>query len=338
MTRTLLAATAAILALAAAVPAAAQMREYPVSTPIPAGAREFSAGVSPRNGQIALLANMPGHSRFRPPLFPNAGWDSPLRADGEKDYDRYLAEYWAAPFLAPTDPNPNYPGQEQPGYVEPGPWSARVARSAASAAEDALFERRMQFIVEQILASAPLRDLHGASLEPVLTIAGYGEAHGDRGDGVMRGEIELKLNVIAPWAGVTERMPDGTIKSSYLGVTLRLTLNPDFIHCAGPQGRSREGLNCLRSDGRMWLNSPGDAVTEMGEGREAVAMMNDGFYADGRPATDLRAVFIQHDRKSRAADDVSRGRMHPHDPLGRVVGAFHVIDWDALLARAAAIQ
>lgn len=333
-----LALTAALAAAAMASTSAAQMREYPVRTPVPAGAIELSAGVYPREGQVVLGDNMPGHRRFKPPLFPNAGWDSPLRADGQKDYDRYLIDYWRAPYLSATELNPAYPGQEQPGYVAPGPHAAQIARSAATAAEDALFERRMQFIVEQVLASGPLRDLHGASLEPLLTVSGYGQAHGGRGDGVMRGEIKLELDVIAPWAGATERMPNGTIKSSYSGPTLTLVLNPEFINCAGPHGRDAKGLSCLRSDGRLWLNSRRDAVMELGQGNERVAMMNDGFYADGRPATDIRAVFVQHDRNGRAKDDIARGRMHPHDPLGRVIGAFHLIDWNDILTRAAAIQ
>jgi len=330
--------TSALVAATLATTSAAQMREYPVRTPVPAGAVELSAGVYPREGQAALEDNMPGHRRFKPPLFPNAGWDSPTRADGQKDYDRYLVDYWRAPFLSETELNAAYPGQEQPGYVAPAPWTARVARSAATAAEDALFERRMQFIVEQILASAPMRNLHGASLEPELTITGYGQAHGGRGGGVMRGEIKLELDIIAPWAGVTERMPNGTIKSAYSGPALTLTLNPEFINCAGPHGRDAKGLTCLRSDGRLWLNSRRDAVMVLGQGNEAVAMMNDGFYADGRPAADVRAVFVQHDRNGRAAPDIARGRMHPHDPLGRVIGAMNLIDWNDILTRAAAIH
>ena len=328
----------AVAALLAAGPAAAQMREYPVRTPVPAGAVELSAGVYPRDGQVALESNMPGHRRFRPPLFPDAGWDSPVRPDGQKDYDRYLIQYWRAPFLPATDPNPAYPGQEQRGYVAPAPHAARVARSRATAAEDALFERRMQFITEQLLASAPLRNLHGASLEPLLTIAGYGQANGARGDGVMRGEIALELDVIAPWAGVTERMPDGTIKSSYSGPTLRIHLNPEFINCAGPSRRAGGGIDCVRSNGRLWVNGARDPVMELGQGAEAVAMLKDGLYAEARPATDLRAVFIQHDRQGRAEADIARGRMHPHDPLGRIIGAFALVDWDDLLTRAAQIQ
>jgi len=145
-------------ALAVTAPAAALMRDYPFRTPVPAGAIELSAGVYPRDGQVVLEDNMPGHRRFKPPLFPNAGWDSPMRADGQKDYDRYLIDYWRAPYLSATELNPAYPGQEQPGYVAPGPHAARIARSPATAAEDALFEPRMPFTVEHVLAPAPLPD------------------------------------------------------------------------------------------------------------------------------------------------------------------------------------
>lgn len=329
----------ALAALLIAGPAVAQMREYPVRTPVPANAVLPIPGMGPREGTVALLDNMPGHRNFKPPLFPNAGWDSPLRADGQKDYDRYLIEYWRAPYLPPNHIFEGYPGQEQPGYVAPGPHAAQIARSRATEAEDALFERRMQFITEQVLASVPLRNLHGASVEPELTIAGYGEAFGARGDGVMRGQIKLELDVIAPNAGVTERMPNGTIKSSYSGPTLTIELNPELINCAGPAEQSTTGARCLLTDSRVWLNTARPALDASGGGdNEPRLQLSQGVYADGRPSTDLRAVFIRHDRGGRQRGNIHRGLMHPHDPLGRVIGAFHLIDWNDILTRAAAIQ
>lgn len=335
-----LALSAALAAvLAAASPASAQMREYPVRTPVPSNAVELSAGVRPPAGMVALQDNMPGHRRFKPPLFPDAGWDSPMRADGKKDYDRYVIDYWRAPYLPANHINPAHQGQEERGYVAPGPWPAQIARSAASAAEDALMERRMQFIVQQVLASLPLRDLHGASIEPELTVTGYGQANGGRGDGVMRGEIKLKLNTIMPNTGANERMPGGGIKSTSGGPIITITLNPDFINCAGPAEQSATGARCLQTDGRIWLNTPRPALTpQAGPGNEARLLINPRAYADGRPATDLRTVFVRHDRTIRARGELPRGRMHPHDPMGRVIGAFHVIDWNDVLTRAAAIQ
>ena len=37
------------------------------------------------------------------------------------------------------------------------------------------------------------------------------------------------------------------------------------------------------------------------------------------------------------SSELSRGRLHPHDPLGRAIGACLAIDWPALLDQAAAI-
>ena len=320
-------------ALTVATAASAQMREYPVRTPVPSNAVELSAGVRPPAGMVALQDNMPGHRRFKPPLFPNAGWDSPMRADGQKDYDRYIIDYWRAPYLPADHVNPSFQGQEERGYVEPGPWAAKIARSRSTAAEDALFERRMQFIVEQVLASVPLRNLHGASLQPELDITGYSQARG-----VMRGEIKLELHTIIPNTGANERMPGG-IKSTSAGPAIIITLNPDFINCAGSAEQSATGARCLLTDGRIWLNTSRPALTrETGNNDEPRLAINESVYADGRPSTDLRTVFVRHNRNGRARGDLPRGRMHPHDPQGRVIAAFHLIDWNDSLTRAAAIQ
>ena len=73
------------------------------NSPVPPNAVAVSAGARPPAGMVALEAKMPGNRRFNPPLFPDAGWDSPMRADGRKDYDHYIVQYWRAPFLPPDD-------------------------------------------------------------------------------------------------------------------------------------------------------------------------------------------------------------------------------------------
>lgn len=330
--------TAALTLTASAAQAQSLTREYPVTTPIPPNAVALSAGVAPPPGSVALQDNMPGHRRFRPPLFPRAGWDSPLRPDGAKDYDRYLVEYWRAPFLAPTDVNASAAGQEQRGYVAPEPWAARVERSRATAEQDALFERRMQFLVREILNSVPLRNLHGASIEPELTIKGFGQQHGAQGDGVMRGEIVLQFRHIMPSTGENQRMPDGTIKSTYFGPTLRIALNPDFLDCANPVGLGPTGARCLDSDGWLVVATDRTVATPSGTASEPRLKLAPGAYDDRRPATDIRAMYVRHDRRNNAAAEISRGRLHPNNALGRVIGAVHLLDWHDLLRRAGAVE
>jgi len=340
--RILLIAAALTLATAASAPSSAQAqsltREYPVMTPIPPNAVVTSAGVAPPLGSVALEDNMPGHRRFRPPLFPRAGWDSPLRPDGVKDYDRYLIEYWRAPFLPATDQNANTAGQDQRGYVAPEPWIPRVERSRATPEQDALFERRMQFITREILRAVPLRNLHGASVEPELTIQGYGQQHGAQGDGVMRGEIVLQFRQIMPSTGENQRMPDGTIRSTYFGPTLRITLNPASIDCARPVDIAATGLRCLDTDARLVLATDRTVTTASGTAAEPRRVLARDAFADGRPATDIRALFVRHDRRNNAASEIDRGRMHPHDPLGRIIGAVNLLDWNGLLRRAGEVQ
>lgn len=316
------------------------MREYPVRTPVPANAVELSAGVRPPPGKIALADNMPGHRRFKPPLFPNAGWDSPLRANGDKFYDSYLIEYWKAPYLRHGEAIPTHRGFDQRGWIAPAPYRARIARSNATPEQDALFERRMQYIVGEVMKARPLQNLYGASISPELTIEGYGQQYGKAGDGVMRGEIVLQLNIIAPDVGATERMPNGTIRSEYFGPTITIKLNPDFINCAGPLNQTPKGAACVRSDGRVALATTRPALDAIPGGEHSDPRLNvkKGVYADGRPATDIRMMFVQHDRKNAAAHEISRGRMHPHDPLGRVIGVMDQVDWDGILQRANAVK
>jgi len=317
--------------------AGAGPREYPIRTPLPANVVNVPTGVIAPSGMVALATNMPGHRRFRPPLWPDAGWDSPSYENGVKNYDAYLVRYWRAPFLAEGVLDPAYVGREQPGYIAPGPYPARVARSRATPAEVALFERRMQFIVEEIKKARPLQDLHGASLEPVLTVAGYGEQYGATGDGVMHADIELRLRTIAPNVGKVERMPNGRLRSDYFGPGITLTLNPYFLGCAGPVHATATSVDCIQSDMRVVMSPPAPRLTLSDSGK-IYAALPEGIYPDARPATDIRILKVAFDRKSNAESEVATGRLHPHDSLGRVIGVVGLIDWPDLLARANAVD
>jgi len=337
-----LALAVSALSLLAAGPALAQtgpMRDYPVVSPPPPNAVDLGAGVSQLPpGVVQLQPNMPGHRRFRPPQFPNAGWDSPLLPHGERDYDRYLVEYWKVPFLAPDAKNPEADGQEQRGYVAPEPWIAKVERSRATPDQEALMERRMAFITREVLNAVPLRNLHGASVEPELTITGYGQQYGAQGDGVMRGKILLQFRLISPSTGHNQRMPNGTIKSSYFGPAIRIDLNPDYISCVAPTDVSPAEVQCEDGDHRLIIATDRQLVEARGTSSSPTRGIVKAGYADGRPANDLRALFIWHDRNNNASSQISQGRMHPNDALGRVIGAVNLIDWHDLLRRAGEVQ
>lgn len=329
---------AAALTLAASAAQAQALREYPVTTPAPANAVAVSSGTQPPPGSIELRANMPGHRRFRAPLFPNAGWDSPMRVDGEKDYDRYLIDYWRAPSLPANHVDPAAPGQEQRGYVAPEPWVAKVERSRATPAQDTLFERRMQYMVREILNSVPLRNLHGASIEPELIITGYGKEHGAQGDGIMRGEIVLQFRHIMPSTGENQRMPDGTIKSTYFGPTLRIELNPIRLSCVRPVEVTSTGARCLLSDSRLIIASDRTMTTAAGTASEPRLELAPTAWQERRPATDIRMLEVSHNRHNNNASEIERGRMHPNDALGRVIGVVNLLDWHDLLRRAGEVQ
>lgn len=162
----------ALLTLGGAASAQVGPREYAVRTPPPRHTvPEFTRPVP--EGAVVIQPNMPGHRRFRPPLWPNAGWDSPLLEDGGKFYDHYVIEYWRAPGHPDNVAVPDWLGLSQRGYVNRQP-DVRVARSRATPEQEALFERRARLILDRILDSRPVRNLHGASLEPIITIKGYG--------------------------------------------------------------------------------------------------------------------------------------------------------------------
>lgn len=315
------------------VRAPAGLREHPVRTPAPPGAVELSAGVYPKDGQVALYWNMPGHRRFRPPLFPDAGWDSPMVGD-TKDYGAYLGVYWKTPYLAPA-PMDGYPGLEIKGWTPPPPYSANIARSQAKPEEEALFERRMAFIAEQVMASAPLRDPHGASISPELLISGYGAQYGAKVTPLMRGEIVFKINIIQPNTGANERVGDA-IRSHTEAAWVKVILNPEHeTTCQVPYRRTAGAALCLQSkSGVYWLGARSPWAANPPPG---VLMPNSSFYADGKPAADLRAIVVQYGGGSFMSSELDRGRLHPHDPYGRAIGALLAIDWPSILARSAAI-
>ena len=309
------------------------LREHPVRTPPPPGAIELSAGVYPKDGQVALYWNMPGHRRFRPPFFPDAGWDSPM-VGGVKDYSAYLGVYWKAPYLAPG-PMDGYPGLEIKGWTSPPPYRANIARSQATAAEEALFERRIAFIAEQVMASAPFRDPHGASIAPELLINGYGAQYGAKASPLMRGAITFKINIIQPNTGANERVGDA-IRSHTEAAWVKVTLNPEHeVACQVPYQRTAGSALCLQSkSGVYWLGSRSPWAANS---PAATLMPDKGLYADGKPAANLRAIAVQYGGGSFMSGELDRGRLHPHDPYGRAIGALLAIDWPTILTKAAAI-
>lgn len=325
--------------LAVCVPAMAQVgpREYPVRTPPPAHTvPEFTRPVPP--GAVILQPNMPGHRRFRNPLWPNAGWDSPLTPEGGKDYTRYIVDYWRAPSLPDSAAVTDWPGLSQKGYVNRAP-EIRLARSRATAEEEALFERRARFIVGQVLAMRPVRNLHGASLEPVITIKGYGQEHGAQGSGVMEAEIELRFRVLQPYTGTAERMPDGSMRSTYRGPFVSIRLNPAMVWCERPTRRTAIAADCSSYDSHVTAGDI-DTLFEMrpNSGSDYLMLKKSG-YARNRSSTDIQALVV-HINANDALDagNISRGRMHPHDAYGRIIGLTELADWNDLLVRANAVE
>jgi len=309
--------------------APAGLREHAVRTPPPANAVELSAGVAPPPGKVALKSNMPGHRRFRPPLFPDAGWDSPV-VGGRKDYARYLGVYWRAPYLTPQPWAP-YPGLEIRGWTPAPPHRANIVRSQATPQEEALFERRMAFIAEQVMASNPMRDPHGASIEPILLLSGYGAEHGSKAKALMRGEITFELNLIQPHTGGNQRI-GGAVRSYQKAAWLKVYLNPARqADCPTPYERTSSSALCFDANsGVFWR---GGRAPWAGSG----LMFDPGFYDDRGASTDLRMIAVQYGGGSHMGSELDRGRLHPNDPYGRAIGALLAIDWASLLARAAAI-
>lgn len=326
--------------LAAAAPAPAQVigpREYPVRTPPPANTvPEFTRPVP--DGAVILQPNMPGHRRFRNPLWPNAGWDSPVTPEGAKDYARYIVEYWRSPSLPDDAPAADWPGLSQRGYINREP-DVRVSRSRATPAEEALFERRARYIVDQILAMRPIRSLHGASLEPIITIKGYGQEHGAQGSGVMEAEIELRFRVLQPYTGTAERMPDGSMRSTYKGPYVTIRLNPQTVWCGNTGRRTTTTAECSGYEDYLTADDI-DALFEIQQsgGADYLRLKKSG-YDPNRPSTDIQALVVQiNANDAMDAGNLDRGRMHPHDAYGRIIGFTRLTDWNALRTAANAVE
>jgi hypothetical protein len=307
-----------------------------VRTPVPANAVYLGEGVgSVPAGKMQMLPNMPGHRRFRPPLFPNAGWDSPVLASGEKFYEDYVARYWCAPYL-PVVPDSGYPGRHERGYVPPPPYLARVARSKASSADEALMERRLQSIAQGMLRTAAFSDMRGASIEPVLTIEGS-----DRPGGVVRAKIEFNLHVLQPSTGQNERKPDGTIQGLGGGPTLVVEINPASTPaCQAPTARAGGEILCSRQGGGFFVLSGKEAFARSRDAEQGLDLytLKASFYADQAPPSEIRLLRVDIVGRSNGAGELTRGRMHPQDPYGRALGARHDLDWGALAKAANALR
>jgi|GEM_PF-1165923 len=308
------------------------LREYPVRTPAPANAVENLSNVDPTPGKVQLMPNMPGHRRFRPPFFPNAGWDSPVEA-GAKDYARYLEVYWRAPYLAPG-PVPNYDGMEIKGWTMPPPWKVNIVRSKATPAEEALFEKRLQLITERVMASAPFANPYGASIEPEIVLDGYG-LYGDKKP-LMQATITFKVNIIQPHTGKNERIGDA-VRSHNPAAFVTVLLNPKSADCGLPWGGTTFSRNCLYEGGIYW-NTARSPLRPDPASSSPLERFDKSIYADGKPSTDLRVIDVSYGGGSFASSELDRGRMHPLDPYGRAIGAVRSLDWNAILKEAAAIR
>ncbi|RZJ16561.1 MAG: hypothetical protein EON91_12770 [Brevundimonas sp.] len=335
----LAAATLGFALLSIAAPALAQTgpREYPVrSPPHPHVVPEYTRPMP--EGAVEIRDNMPGHRRFKNPLWPNAGWDSPTLPDGSRNYAHYIVEYWRAPSLPDNAPVDDWPGLSQRGYINRQP-DVRVSRSRATPEEEALFERRARLIVERILATRPIRNLHGASLEPVVAIKGYGQEHGARGSGVMEAEIELRFRVLQPYTGTAERMPDGTMRSTHVGPYITIKLNPQMVWCGRPSRRTAITTECAGYDHHMAADNI-DALFEMrpNSGIDYLMLKKSG-YARNRPSTDIQAMVVAiNSNDSMDGSNLDRGRMHPHHALGRLLGVTELTDWNELRMAANAVE
>jgi hypothetical protein len=176
----------------------------------------------------------------------------------------------------------------------------------------------------------------GASLEPVLTVEGA-----DTAGGPVRGKIEIKMHVLQQNAGNTERMPDGTIKSTGSGPTLEIAVNPAWTTaCYSPLKRDGGEVLCSGGGGSHFARSPRKLFTETLDPtrKQPFGLLAEGFYADGGKPADIRLIYVTIQGTSPESRNLNRGRMHPHDAMGRALGAQHTVDWQALAAAAQALQ
>lgn len=155
----------------------------------------------------------------------------------------------------------------------------------------------------------------------------------------MRGEIELQFRVIQPYTGKAERLPDGSFRSTYQGPTVTIRLNPDLVYCLRPLKRTATSAYCAQ-EGDYLAAEQMDRLVELVSASQGDYLdLRDNGYADGKDAGHIRAVLVDvNTNGSQDISNLSRGRMHPHDALGRVIGMTGLIDWNDLMAQANAVE
>ena len=94
-------------------------------------------------------------------------------------------------------------------------------------------------------------------------------------------------------------------------------------------------MRCLQSRARLAWRGAKPAVRPLAAG---LLGLDPALYATGAgAAADLRMIKVEYGGGTAMTSELGRGRLHPHDPLGRAIGACLALDWPALLDQAAAI-
>ncbi|MEW5687536.1 MAG: hypothetical protein AB1942_21690 [Pseudomonadota bacterium] len=203
-------------------------------------------------------------------------------------------------------------------------------RAAATPAEVALFKRRLQVVLDALLAQPSLQDPRGLS---VVAGANISRISVDEGVGSLIAEVNLLGRPILLDDPKTTRAKDGRYFTPGEGVVLRVGLNA--------AGFLQEKWPTVRPDGRT--------ITPLGSGahtsfvissvpvppdstaRSLVARWEKDRSWTGGPGEASMVVYTSSYRQEN--DRLEAGQLPPTDPAARFAAAVAMVDWSALRAR-----
>ena len=201
-----------------------------------------------------------------------------------------------------------------------------------SAAEAALFKRRLDLAFDALMAQPSLRDIRGASLDAAINVAKVGTADGVR---LIHAVLSFNAKTIV-WGDPKTVEREGRYLTPWQeGAVLRLFLTPyEFVASRGVQTDAITGRVLHVRTGSAYGMLMADRAPSEGwtARREAALMQHDRSWYE--PGADGAHPMLVHASSYTQENDLLRaGRLNPTSAYARLVAAMFMVDWQALHAR-----
>lgn len=201
-----------------------------------------------------------------------------------------------------------------------------------SAAEAALFKRRLDLAFDALMAQPSLRDIRGASLDAAINVAKVGTADGVR---LIHAVLSFNAKTIV-WGDPKTVEREGRYLTPWQeGSVLRLYLNPyDFVAHRDVHAEATTGRVVHLRTGAAYSLLVADQphAGEWFARTEAPPLQHDRSWYE--PGAEGAHSMLVHASSYKQENDLLRaGRLDPTSAYARLVAAMFMVDWQALHAR-----